>query len=330
MKIDVVIPTYDRPQKLARALRSVLEQTEPVSRIIVVDNGTNVMTVAAVDEARGAVRHGEEILYIRSKPFDGRAALAEGIANVASPWLILLDDDDFFVPKRVQEDNDAISGISDEVVLLQHAFYRVDFLHGQAWKHEVVPSRLSLADALMLRGFGPPPSCTIRSSVAKAVHPFKNSEGWFDYDFYVCLLQHGSAFAVNTTGYIMDDTRLAKRETSGVDRLVRVTLIHWSRYKDIARQADIDPAIMQKRIEGEAAFYVGKAMGISGIGGRYRKLALQNPIQFLKGISSPARRIVGRYLPFSFRGSRSLTIEDVQMEIAAPMGWLLKQRINGA
>jgi hypothetical protein len=83
MKFSVVIPTYNRPHLLARAIRSV-EEHLPGAEIVVVDDAS------IMPEPVGA-----GVRYFRQPRNQGPgAARNRGIAQATGDWLICLDDDD--------------------------------------------------------------------------------------------------------------------------------------------------------------------------------------------------------------------------------------------
>ncbi len=87
MKFSVVIPTYNRPHLVARAIRSVLEHL-PEAEVIVVDDASTVATEAAVAPFAG-------VRYLRQRVNQGPgAARNRGIGEATGEWIVNLDDDD--------------------------------------------------------------------------------------------------------------------------------------------------------------------------------------------------------------------------------------------
>jgi teichuronic acid biosynthesis glycosyltransferase TuaG len=98
-KVSVIIPTYNRADLLCRAIKSVLSQSYPVHEIVVCDDGSS-------DDSK------EKVLALNSttvKWFDcgknGRPAVPRnvGIAESTGDWLAFLDDDDEWLPNKIQE-----------------------------------------------------------------------------------------------------------------------------------------------------------------------------------------------------------------------------------
>ncbi len=89
--LSVIIPTYDRPQELSRALDALsrLEQTAHQLEVIVIDDGGHT---AAADVAAG---FGDRIAVhcIRQDKRGPAAARNAGAQQAAGDWLVFLDDD---------------------------------------------------------------------------------------------------------------------------------------------------------------------------------------------------------------------------------------------
>jgi glycosyltransferase involved in cell wall biosynthesis len=97
-RVSVVVPTIGRPHLVTRAIRSALAQTlQPVEVIVVVD-GPDEATVRAVEPLAGdAVR----IVALPERVGLG-GARNTAIARAGSPWIALLDDDDEWLPDKLE------------------------------------------------------------------------------------------------------------------------------------------------------------------------------------------------------------------------------------
>ncbi len=101
MRITVVIPSYNRRATLARALRSVCEQTQPVEQIVVVDDGSSDASAAMV------ARDFPGVELIRQANRGVSAARNRGIAAARGDWIALLDSDDAWLPHKIARVRDA-------------------------------------------------------------------------------------------------------------------------------------------------------------------------------------------------------------------------------
>jgi glycosyltransferase involved in cell wall biosynthesis len=91
---SVVIPTYNRPGPLRRAVASALAQRGVDVEVIVVDDGSSPHVTSSALPA--------EVTLARTGDSSGVAAARNMGARLArSPWLAFLDDDDWWAPDHV-------------------------------------------------------------------------------------------------------------------------------------------------------------------------------------------------------------------------------------
>ncbi|MEA2039207.1 MAG: glycosyltransferase family 2 protein [Thermodesulfobacteriota bacterium] len=95
--ISVIIPTFNRADKVVRAISSVLDQTFVDFEIIVVDDGS-------IDGTKGAVaRFDDRITYIEhSLNLGVSAARNTGIRKSTGEFIAFLDSDDSWLPEKLQ------------------------------------------------------------------------------------------------------------------------------------------------------------------------------------------------------------------------------------
>jgi len=95
--VSVIIPTFNRADRVIRAISSVLEQTFIDFEIIVVDDGSTDKTEKAV------ARFNDRIKYIAHPANLGvSAARNTGIKNSRTPFIAFLDSDDHWLPEKLE------------------------------------------------------------------------------------------------------------------------------------------------------------------------------------------------------------------------------------
>ena len=312
-RISIVIPTFDRPTKLARALRSCLQQSAPTFEIIVVDNGQNQTTRPTVESAQQTAG-APPIHYLPSDSFDIRKALAKGIETARGDWLILLDDDDFLVPERIENDTTLIRDIADDICVIVQDFLRIDYANDLVWEHRMEQKKLGLYEALVLDSFPPPPAATWRTEVIQAHHSFHIPEGWMtDFDLYASLLPHGELIKSNRHGYVMDDTRVAGRLTGNIDQALKMIKLHRERYRAQRGKVTASEAQIDQRLDQQIAFFAGKAIGLKALRGPTSSYARQHVTEVIKGRVAPLRaafsRVFANKMP-EMRGSKSYSLKQ--------------------
>jgi glycosyltransferase involved in cell wall biosynthesis len=97
--VSVVIPTRNRAQVVLRAIRSVLAQTYKQLEIVVVIDGQDPLTTAALADIRD-----DRLRWIEVKEsVGGSEARNIGFRNATGDWVALLDDDDEWLPTKLEE-----------------------------------------------------------------------------------------------------------------------------------------------------------------------------------------------------------------------------------
>lgn len=96
MNISVVIPLFNKEKYIKRALNSILEQTYPVSEIIVVDDGST-------DKGSDVVRsmNVSKVKIIRQKNLGASTARNTGVMATKSSHIAFLDADDYWYGNHV-------------------------------------------------------------------------------------------------------------------------------------------------------------------------------------------------------------------------------------
>ena len=96
--VSAVIPTHLRPDLAVRAVRSALGQSLTAIEVVVIVDGRDRETVSALSEVKDA--------RVRVIVPDGHLGNAEarnaGILAARAPWIALLDDDDLWMPGKLE------------------------------------------------------------------------------------------------------------------------------------------------------------------------------------------------------------------------------------
>ena len=97
-KVSVILPTYNRPEKLVEAIKSVLEQSYQNFEIIVInDAGADVENIISFLNQR------KNITYMKHSQNRGLAAARNsGIKVARGKYIAYLDDDDIYYPDHIE------------------------------------------------------------------------------------------------------------------------------------------------------------------------------------------------------------------------------------
>lgn len=113
---SVIIPVYNRPETVLRAIRSVFGQTHKGGfEVIVVDDGSTDGTAQAIHDHYS---EGPEVVnYIRHDTNRGRmAARNTGAAAAKNDWLLWLDSDDELITTALSHFAEAIKARPDTLL----------------------------------------------------------------------------------------------------------------------------------------------------------------------------------------------------------------------
>ncbi len=90
---SIIIPTFNRPIDLKRAISSVLKQTYTNYEIIIIDNGTITVENTYLTD---------KIIVTKEKKIGGNFARNTGINLAKGLYVCFLDDDDEYLPNHLQ------------------------------------------------------------------------------------------------------------------------------------------------------------------------------------------------------------------------------------
>jgi len=194
LPISVLIPAYNRADRLGRALESVAAQREQPAEVIVVDDGSEDET-AAEAERLGAI-------VVRHEKNSGCAiARNSGLAVASQPWVAMLDSDDEWLPHHLS----SLWPLRGEHLLLANSALQCtadpadDRLLGTAADRPIV---LSDPAALVHPGNPIPTSAAlIRRDAVEAVGGFRPPRV-DDLDLWLRLLERGTGLLSPVVGAV--------------------------------------------------------------------------------------------------------------------------------
>lgn len=127
--VTVVIPTFKRADKLARALSSVDAQTQKPQKVIVIDDGSPYDAAAQIRETVERFRQSLKIsLIVNSANRGANHSRNRGINLADTSYVAFLDSDDMWFPEKLAQQMEAISNAKQQdarPVLSSTGRYRV-------------------------------------------------------------------------------------------------------------------------------------------------------------------------------------------------------------
>lgn len=103
--VSVIITTCNGSKKLVRAVESILNQTyKNIETLVVDDNGKNTPKQIETERLLSDYIENGQIKYVvHDVNRNGAVARNTGVRNSQGGYLAFLDDDDFYLPKRIEK-----------------------------------------------------------------------------------------------------------------------------------------------------------------------------------------------------------------------------------
>lgn len=125
MIVRVVVPTHNRPRGLERALGSILMQGLPDLEIIVVDDASSPAVTDSL-----SIRD-PRIQVLRNEKARGPAAARnQGALGFTYSWLAFLDDDDVWLPGKLEHCLSAIAQYPEVGLVFHRTVFADETRHG--------------------------------------------------------------------------------------------------------------------------------------------------------------------------------------------------------
>jgi glycosyltransferase involved in cell wall biosynthesis len=141
--VTVVIPVFNRPATIRRAIESVLAQTFQNFEIVVVDDGSTDDTAAVV-----ATMTDPRIRFFRhERNRGGSGARNTGIHAASAPYVAFLDSDDEWLPTKLERQLEVFERSSERLALV---YSGAEWIFGDGRvERRIPPSNLDLSRTLL-------------------------------------------------------------------------------------------------------------------------------------------------------------------------------------
>lgn len=204
VSVSVVVPTRNRPDRLARALRSIAAQTHAPAEVVVVDDGSTPPVRRDIWDGPGRL-----VLVRREDKLSEGAARNAGMAEVQSPWVAWCDDDDRWAPWKLRVQLEALAAFP-QARWSVGAAAMVD-TDGQVLGHrgvgEFQRTGASVVRLLLSSNSLPAPmsSLIVRTDTIRAIGGFDDGLPLFaDWDLLIRLAADGPPAVVSRTLAVLE------------------------------------------------------------------------------------------------------------------------------
>ena len=119
-KVSIIMPTYKGAQIIEASIQSILnQQYENLELIIVDDNGKGTKEQCETEKIINKFLPNDKVIYlIHDINKNGSAARNTGIRKASGYYVAFLDDDDCFLPDKIQKQVELFEQLSDEYGLV--------------------------------------------------------------------------------------------------------------------------------------------------------------------------------------------------------------------
>ncbi len=212
--VSVYIPTKNRLKLLKRALNSLQYQTYPNIEIVIVDDGS---TDGTKDYLK-SLKNKENIkIIIRDKSYGATNAKNTAILESKGEFITGLDDDDFFLPDRIElfvkfwkNLKEPAAGLFDEALVRSK---KGNYLRN-------TKNLVNLPDLRKRNWIGNSVFAPRRHYIESGLLD-ENIPAWHDWDLWVRMSKKFGYFInINKTTYVMDESHeLPRMTTNKADKI---------------------------------------------------------------------------------------------------------------
>jgi glycosyltransferase involved in cell wall biosynthesis len=180
-----VIPTYKRPDLLVRLLQSIVKQSYKASEIIVVDDCSGMS-----DEYIACIERFNQLACIKyiclEKNSGAPIARNRGIAEAKSEWVALVDDDDEWLPNKLEKQVELIQSNENPKLGLVYTWAEAKGDNGQESYDSCISVSGDARKALLSTNFIMSASVVVKKEALLAVKGFNTSlPSCQDWDMWI-------------------------------------------------------------------------------------------------------------------------------------------------
>ena len=254
-RVTVVLPTYQRPAYLARAIATVQAQTLTDWELIVVDDNDPAHPERQrTQDQLLAHLHDRRIRTVLHASNGGAAAARNtGIRAAQGTWIAFLDDDDEWHPTKLERQLACAEASTDDVALVYCRIRNHHAVSGRVSDYRAEPEKCNVRDLLRRNHIGGTSCIMCRASVLRDIGMFDESlASRQDIDLYVRIAaSHAFAFV---------DAALVTMNLHGAGRIstnlrAKVTG-HTQFFEKHRQQIEADPIGLRARLKEIGRFHL--------------------------------------------------------------------------
>lgn len=236
VKVSAIIPTYKRSSDVGKAIRSVCQQTlEDIEVIVVDDNSPESDERRKTKElVNNIIKEDSRVIYIEHpKNMNGSVARNSGIKIASGEYISFLDDDDEYLPEKLQKQYDAMKNLPEN-----YGGCVVDCLilrNGQIVKTLSVDGQNNALKEVLscTYNMGSGSNLFVKSEIVKEIGGFDESLlRHQDYDFLVRFFMKYDMFKLSEPLFSIEQ-RSDHLNTPNLEKAEIAKRIYLNKYKEV-------------------------------------------------------------------------------------------------
>jgi glycosyltransferase involved in cell wall biosynthesis len=205
MFFSVIIPTYNRPDRIFNAVKSVLNQSFLDFEIVIVNDGSSIEYV----EFEEFLKNEPKINYIKQSNTYLASARNTGMKHAKGDFICFLDDDDVYLPNHLIALNDLI--VSHNMLdALYHTRTIIRYFDNQEVKVDETKKHYDSNIDKILSDRFPTNAACISSKIAKEYKFNEDLKYSEDLDFWIQISQKYPIIKSNQYTTLLREEELAK------------------------------------------------------------------------------------------------------------------------
>ena len=227
--VSVVIAAYNGQRFLREQIESIIAQTRPLAKIIIVDDGSRDGTREII--RRYMEKYPEKFVFIQNeKNLGSKSTFENGISACDTNYIALSDQDDIWEPNKIEVLYNVLEK-NKEALLCFHDLKFIDydgnFIDKNFWEmaphDEPLPVTGAEARKRLADLSNPVPGCTMFFSflLKKHILPIPSSK-WVGHDWWISVV----AFFLSSPVFVRDPLtryRLHSDQTAGIGTTLKQT-----------------------------------------------------------------------------------------------------------
>jgi glycosyltransferase involved in cell wall biosynthesis len=269
--VTAVITTYNRPSYLERSVQSVLDQSYDNIELVVVDDHSDTPASETLSELDLSELTAFQCLYHEENQ-GANAARNTGIDAASGEYIAFLDDDDRWLPGKIERQVDAFCEASPSVGVV---YTGLKVTRGDGFNESIPPAiEGDMTKALLCDNVvGSLSVCMVRADIAAEVPLDERFPCWADLEWYINVSRH-AAFERIPEALVVYEPDSHNRLTADITKKQAGYDLFIEEFTPLAKEYG---RLWYRKMRGWAAYRLGKSAyhrGFYASARRYLTLAI--------------------------------------------------------